>query len=354
MTLWPCWRIPARRRAVTGRGAKAKAPKINKAPYHRCPASTRTRRSPRATRGALRKRREREPGKTRAGLRAQEEALGIKEQLDEQYAALEQLMELVNKPPAEALKELEEKLKNNPAMQAEPERIAEAALKDAQQDLADAAQNQQQLAEALKQPLPEDPDPIPMAPKPEQLAQAAQAMAEEKIPQIEEANEAAGIEIQEPSKPPSSPSASRPTRQGPGRRTRRHGSVLESSRRKPRRSRSDGAGRSRRRRYRRSPSSRRPSRAQAEAAAQQAQAMAEAAENAEAIEQAAKQAEAEQFAQMAQAMAEQQIPKWKPKPRPAAEAAQPLEAPSRPRTSRPTRPASREGPATRTNRSTHG
>ena len=37
-----------------------------------------------------------------------------------------------------------------------------------------------------------------MAPKPEQLAQAAQAMAEEKIPQIEEANEAAGIEIQEP------------------------------------------------------------------------------------------------------------------------------------------------------------
>ena len=42
-------------------------------------------------------------------------------------------MELVNKPPAEALKELEEKLKNNPAMQAELERIAEAALKDAQQ-----------------------------------------------------------------------------------------------------------------------------------------------------------------------------------------------------------------------------
>ena len=139
-----------------------------------------------------------EPEKTRAGLRAQEEALGIKEQLDEQYAALEQLMELVNKPPAEALKELEEKLKNNPAMQAELERIAEAALKDAQQDLADAAQNQQQLSEALKQPLPEDPDPIPMAPKPEQLAQAAQAMAEEMIPQIEEANEAAGIEIEEP------------------------------------------------------------------------------------------------------------------------------------------------------------
>ena len=38
---------------------------------------------------------------------ADAEALGIKEQLDEQYAALEQLMELVNKPPAEALKELE-------------------------------------------------------------------------------------------------------------------------------------------------------------------------------------------------------------------------------------------------------
>ena len=46
-----------------------------------------------------------EPEKTRADLRAQEEALGIKEQLDEQYAALEQLMELVNKPPAEARSE---------------------------------------------------------------------------------------------------------------------------------------------------------------------------------------------------------------------------------------------------------
>ena len=44
--------------------------------------------------------------KTRAGLREKEAELGIKKDLDDQYAMLEQLMDLANKPPAEALKEL--------------------------------------------------------------------------------------------------------------------------------------------------------------------------------------------------------------------------------------------------------
>ena len=96
---------------------------------------------------------------TRAGLRDKEEELGIKEGLDQQYGLLERLMELANKPAEEALKELEEELKNNPVMREELRNIAEASLQDAKQDLAVAAQEQKQLAENLKQPFPNEESP---------------------------------------------------------------------------------------------------------------------------------------------------------------------------------------------------
>ena len=109
--------------------------------------------------------------KTRGGLREREEELGIKKDLDEQYAMLEQLMDLANKPPAEALKELERELKENPLMQEELRDIAEANLQGAKRDLNEAKAEQQQLADSLKQPLAEDPAPIPSVPQSDQLVQ---------------------------------------------------------------------------------------------------------------------------------------------------------------------------------------
>ena len=118
---------------------------------------------------------------TREALRAQEEALGIKEALDQQFAMLERLMELTNKPPAEALKDLEAELAKNPVMRDELENIAEQSLQNANQGLEAAAKEQQQLAEALKDPLPNDPT-APM--NTQELAAAAAQLATEKIPEI--------------------------------------------------------------------------------------------------------------------------------------------------------------------------
>ncbi|MSU44057.1 MAG: hypothetical protein EXS22_08480, partial [Pedosphaera sp.] len=69
--------------------------------------------------------------KTREQLRKAEEELGIKKNMDQQFAQLERLMALANKPPAEALKDLEAELKNNPAMQEELRNIAEDAAEKA-------------------------------------------------------------------------------------------------------------------------------------------------------------------------------------------------------------------------------
>ncbi len=133
---------------------------------------------------------------TRAALRAQEEALGIKEALDQQYAMIERLMDLANKPPAEALKDLEAELANNPVMREELENIAEQSLQNANQNLEDAAKEQQQLAEALKDPLPQNPAG-PM--NEQQLAAAAAQLAKEKIPEIkQDAKEAKADDAQAP------------------------------------------------------------------------------------------------------------------------------------------------------------
>ena len=133
---------------------------------------------------------------TRETLRAQEEALGIKEALDQQFAMLERLMELANKPPAEALKDLEAELAKNPVMREELENIAEQSLQNANQDLEAAAKEQQQLAEALKDPLPNDPA-APM--NAQELAAAAAQLATEKIPEIKKtAKEAKAENAQAP------------------------------------------------------------------------------------------------------------------------------------------------------------
>jgi glutaryl-CoA dehydrogenase len=65
--------------------------------------------------------------KSRAGLREKEEELGIKKDLDEQFGLLERLMELAKLPPDEAIKKLEEELKEELRIQKQREEIKKQA-----------------------------------------------------------------------------------------------------------------------------------------------------------------------------------------------------------------------------------
>ena len=92
-----------------------------------------------------------EGDKTRAGLREKEGELGIKEALDEQYGAIEQLVELSGKPLDEVIKVLEEKLKDNPVMQEELQNIAETTIQEAKTDLdIEAQERKQQIVQNAK------------------------------------------------------------------------------------------------------------------------------------------------------------------------------------------------------------
>ena len=121
--------------------------------------------------------------KTRAGLREKEEELGIKERLDEQFAALEQALELVNMSPSEQIKVLEEKLKDNPVMQEELRNIAEATLDDAKDELA------QEMAQKGESGQQEQAGNDPKKGANEQDVKAAveqaRAMAEKEVPKIQ-------------------------------------------------------------------------------------------------------------------------------------------------------------------------
>jgi hypothetical protein len=91
---------------------------------------------------------------TRADLREAEKALGVKEELDEQYAHAQMLAELAQKNAAELLKELEAKLPDNPLMQKELSNITKDALANAEQKLQQASKQEntvaQQVAEQAK------------------------------------------------------------------------------------------------------------------------------------------------------------------------------------------------------------
>jgi len=92
-----------------------------------------------------------EGDKTRAGLREKEGELGIKEALDEQYGAIEQLVELSGKPLDEVIKVLEEKLKDNPVMQEELQNIAETTIQEAKTELdIEAEERKQQIVQNAK------------------------------------------------------------------------------------------------------------------------------------------------------------------------------------------------------------
>jgi hypothetical protein len=87
---------------------------------------------------------------TRADLRAMEAELGIKQELDQQYAKAEQLAQLAQSSPQEMLKQLEQALPQNPQMQQELSSISQNTVAQAQQKLSEAARAEEQVAQNLQ------------------------------------------------------------------------------------------------------------------------------------------------------------------------------------------------------------
>ena len=91
-----------------------------------------------------------EVSETREDLRQVEKDLGIKEQVDEQFAQAERLAELAKLSAQELLEELEKELEENKPMQQELSEIAEDTVEEAQEALEEAAQEEEEIAENLE------------------------------------------------------------------------------------------------------------------------------------------------------------------------------------------------------------
>jgi hypothetical protein len=123
------------------------------------------------------------PEETRPELRKAEEALGIKQQLDQQYAQMERLAELAQQSPESLRTALENALRENDAMQRELQRLtqneldrAEAALNQAAQQEQQAAQQQQAKSEQQKS----------LADQAKKIAEEARKMAREDVPKAQQ------------------------------------------------------------------------------------------------------------------------------------------------------------------------
>ena len=90
------------------------------------------------------------PEETRTALRAVEKELGIKEQLDQQFARAEQLAQMANASPEELLAQLEKALPQNPQMQQELSAISQNTLKGAEQQLKQATEQENSVAQNVQ------------------------------------------------------------------------------------------------------------------------------------------------------------------------------------------------------------
>jgi hypothetical protein len=122
------------------------------------------------------------PEETRPELRKQEEALGIKEKLDQQYAQMERLAELAQQSP-EALKAaLENQLKESEAMQRELQRLTQNALDKAEDALRQAADQEKQAAQQQQAKAEQQKS---LAEQAKAIAEEAKRMAREDVPKVE-------------------------------------------------------------------------------------------------------------------------------------------------------------------------
>ncbi|MEQ1859819.1 MAG: DUF4175 family protein [Chthoniobacteraceae bacterium] len=88
---------------------------------------------------------------TRTAMREMENELGIKQQLDEQFAKAERMAQLARSSPEEMLKQLEKALPINPLMQQELSGIAQSTLSEAHRKLEAASKAEDRVAQAVSQ-----------------------------------------------------------------------------------------------------------------------------------------------------------------------------------------------------------
>src|SRR5437016_2837815 len=123
------------------------------------------------------------PEESRPELRKAEEALGIKDQLDKQYAQMERLAELAQQSPESLKAALENQLKENEAMQRELNRLTQNALDRAEQALNQAAQQEQQAAQQQQAKTDQEKG---LADQAKKIAEEARKMAREDVPKAQQ------------------------------------------------------------------------------------------------------------------------------------------------------------------------
>lgn len=134
---------------------------------------------------------------TRAALREAEKELGIKAELDEQFAHAQMLAEMAQKNPEQLLKELEAKLPENPLMQKELSDISKDALANAEQKLDQAAKKENEIAAKVSDQAKGNPPPAETAAQAAKQAQHAAEAAYEAAKNAEKQADAANNDAAE-------------------------------------------------------------------------------------------------------------------------------------------------------------
>ncbi|MEW6304230.1 MAG: hypothetical protein AB1705_12205, partial [Verrucomicrobiota bacterium] len=124
------------------------------------------------------------PQMTRADLRGQEEALGIKSALDAEYKKAENIAEMGEKTPEQMLAELERELARNEPMRRELDSIADQSLEAAQNRLQQAASTERDVARQLAQSAQREQQLKQMAEQARRIREDSKKLAEQEVPAI--------------------------------------------------------------------------------------------------------------------------------------------------------------------------
>jgi len=127
---------------------------------------------------------------SRMALRAQEQPLGVKEQLDAQYAKAEQMADLAQASPSELLAQLEKALPENPLMQQELSSISENILANAEDALTKASAQENQIMQAVNK-LVAEPQKAAQEAAAQQAVDAAKKAAQQAAEAAKKAAQAA-------------------------------------------------------------------------------------------------------------------------------------------------------------------
>ena len=131
--------------------------------------------------------RKKDTSETREELRKVEEELGIKEEIEKQFAQAEKLGELAKLPPEALLAELEKELKKNQPMKEELSDISKETIEEAIEDLEEAKKEEMELAKKLESSDPElAKKKNELAKKLEQIAKESENLAKNQVKQAVE------------------------------------------------------------------------------------------------------------------------------------------------------------------------